>query len=201
VADTSFAVTAGSGTLLHSVTTSIGGSMVHNEVVTLGEQYLATYTTFFSTAAAAASSDKHPFELMAGASLKLRIREITFWQQAASAAGTMMAFEILRLTTAGTGGTSRAVAALDPADAAAGATLMQTPTAEGTEGAILLVAVYPTVTTLPNLAPAFSWKQLPNAKPIVVAAGTSNGIGLSITTGGGTGTTIRGYIVFDESNF
>ena len=196
MSESTLQVTEGDGPLLHVDNKSIGGQTVKEEYILHGEQALPSYQAFFSSVSIPLGTEKHPFELMAGASLKLRVREIVVFQQAATAAGTQLVFDIKRLSTAGTGGPTNPIAALDPSSPSSGATLMETPTAEGTEGDTVVSGVLPLTATLPNTG-IFRWVQHPSSQPIVVPV--SNGICMKLITAGGTGASIRGYIIFDAS--
>lgn len=197
-------VTEGSGKKLHTNTRVIGADTVHDEVTVDGEAYLATYAVTFNNVDAS-TNGVHLIALMAGASLKLRIREIHVNQHALATAAGRMSFTIRRLTTAGTGGTVVTPVAFDPADAAAGATARVVPGTPGTEtaGSEIIRGALGMQSAAPNPGtPGFIWEQEPNHKPIIVSAGTSNGIALIVSTATGTGTpTVSGYIIFDESNF
>ncbi len=70
----------------------------------------------------------------------------------------------------------------------------------GTEGAILLHVAMPFTAAAPETANYWEWRQVQNQKPLVIAAGTSNGIvikNIAAVTGGG----VVAVIEFDESNF
>jgi hypothetical protein len=119
---------------------------------------------------------------MAGSTLKVRIRRIRFEQSGNATTAAALPVSVYRLTTAGTGGTSVTPRPFDSADAACGATAMTLPTAKGTEGVMLLRTI---VLMRQGLATAGStaddvwlWEQHPGEPPIVIPAGTSNGIAI-----------------------
>jgi hypothetical protein len=91
-----------------------------------------------------------------------------------------MTMAMMRLTTAGTGGTAITPAKFDPSDAAAGATAMSLPTAKGTEGTVLMegtiVLRQAVASTGSQPDDGWEWTQLPGTKPYIIPAGTSNGI-------------------------
>lgn len=131
MADTSFAVTAGSGTDLHTVTTAIGGTTVHDQVVKQGEPYLATYTvTAINISLATAAS--HVLQIMAGSTLNVYLRRLWICQKATATTASIVGLALSRLTTAGTGGGAVTLRPLNTTDAAAGATAMTLPTVKGT---------------------------------------------------------------------
>lgn len=202
MAESSVAVTVGAGTLLHTNTRVIGGNTVHDEVVGLGEPNTLSYTLQLG-AHSAATANAHIFQLMAGSSLKVRIRRIEIWQFALVTTAAVAQVDLFRLTTAGTGGGSLTPANLDPGDAAAGATGMSLPTGKGTEGSIIARAMPYLLQTVPasgpNFGPLFVWDfDRPRSKPLIIAAGTTNGIALKWITAN-TGATVTGTIWFDET--
>ena len=71
-------VTEGSGKKLHTFNRTIGANSVEDEVVLLGENYLASY--MIVAAASAATANSHVLQIMAGASLKVRVRRIEVQQ-------------------------------------------------------------------------------------------------------------------------
>lgn len=204
MADTSFAVTAGSGTLLHTVTTSIGGSTVHDEVVKHGEPWLATYA-LQTAALTTATSASHLLQIMAGASLNLYIRRIVVAQTAAVTTAAIVPFSVIRLTTAGTGGTSITPATLDTTDTGAGATGMSLPTGKGTESTFIwsadayLIQTIGASTPFTNPIIDLDFDRL-HSKAIRIAAGTTNGLAVS-NRAAAAGATVRVGMLFSEANF
>lgn len=197
-------VTEGAGKKLHTNQRTIGANTVEDEVIVVGEQYLATYVmTHGPTSVATALS--HPSQLMAGASLKLRVRRIRVWQQVAATTAALPIFELLRLSTAGTGGTAVTPNPLEAADGACGATGMTLPTAKGTEGARLAIASPYLIQTIgastPFYQPVIEWDfDRLRTKAIIVPAGTTNGLALKATTGT-AGASVLVEWLFDEANF
>jgi hypothetical protein len=123
---------------------------------------------------------------MAGTTLKVLIRRITLEQNSNATTGAPLPFAIVRLTTAGTGGTALTPRPYDSTDAASGATGMTLPTVKGTEGVTLLEGV---LTMRQTVAAAgtqpddvWQWTQPANLKPIVIPAGTANGICLKLSS-------------------
>lgn len=174
MAETFVNVTEGSGKKLHAWDRIIGANTVLDEFMIPGEYPLATYTVYASNVSTATAAS-HTLQVMAGASLNLRIRRIRAVEITATA-GTVR-LEIVRLTTAGTGGTAVTARPFDTADAAAGAAGMTLPTVKGTEGVFLGSLVVGTYTAV-GAAYWQEWRQSPNGKPIVIPAGTANGIAL-----------------------
>ena len=94
-------VTEGVGKKLHTNSYTVGANTVEDEVMLVGPQPWACYNLFaenISSATAAA----HVAQIMAGASLKVRIVRISVTETAAPAGA--LRIEIVRLATAGTGG-------------------------------------------------------------------------------------------------
>ena len=197
-------VTAGSGTKLHSWSKTVGANTVHDEFTLPGEFPYASYTVLGTSVSAATSTD-HALQLMAGSSLNVRVRRIEVQQAALITAASELTIHILRLTTAGSGGTSVTPSKHDNADSASGATAQTLPSSKGTEGAIIdVLRLWPiqTYSTAggPGGGQRDQWEQRPNSKPILIPAGTSNGIALKILTGR-AGLTIDCIIEFVETNF
>lgn len=195
MAETFTNVTEGSGKKLHGWDRTIGANTVQDEFVLPGEFPYATYTVYAQNVSTATAAS-HTMQLMAGASLNVRIRRIRVVELTATA-GTVR-LEIVRLTTAGTGGTAITARPFDTADAAAGAAGMTLPTVKGTEGTFLGSLVVGTYTAV---GAAFwqEWRQSPNAKPIIIAAGTTNGIALKAS--GLAATAVDVEIEFVETAF
>jgi hypothetical protein len=201
-------VTEGSGKKLHTFQRTIGANNVEDEVMLLGENYLASYLANFNNGGGPVSTatlNSHIVQIMAGASLKVRIRRIEVYQIALATTAALASFGIVRLTTAGTGGTVQAVSALDGSDAAAGATYMSLPTVKGTESNFIHFAgVY-------FMQTAGASAQLnqpiyvadfdrPRSKPLIIGAGTTNGIALKLMSAVAAAS-VWVNVWIDESNF
>ena len=201
MAETFVNVTEGSGKKLHAWDRTIGANTVLDEFMLPGEYPVAAYTLRFSQISGATSAD-HLLQIMAGASLNVRVRRIVVVQHAAPAAVSANELQVLRLTTAGTGGTAVTPGKLDNADSAAGAAGMTLPTAKGTESTILYTqSVWLGTAAIPvrdglRIDPAI----IPALKPILIAAGTSNGIAVKLTTGVAS-LTFSGYAEIVETSF
>lgn len=205
MADTSFAVTPGSGVNLHVVSTSIGGTMVQDQVVKHGEPYLATYVASWN-GVSVATLNSHIFGLMAGASLNVYLRRIYLCQQAYSTTA-LTVLALMRLTTADTVGTAITPAPLDTTDSASGATVRTLGTA-GAESATLyqFVMEYGATGTTALTNPGANqldmrWGPGTGLKSPRIAAGTSNGLALKLLLAGGASNTVAGFIEFTEANF
>lgn len=172
-------VTEGSGPYLWTDQRSVASVNREAQYVLLAEPALPTFTALAASISIATAND-HVIELMAGSSNYVRIHRIKI-EQGGSTSGTAEALtiSILRLTTAGTGGTSVTPRPFDTADTAT-ATAMTLPSSKGTEGVELLRNV--TLVRKAVLATSaqsddfYEWTAHPRAKPIIIPAGTSNGI-------------------------
>lgn len=137
MAESLIALTPGSGAKnARTFSRSILGNTVEEQAFFLAEPNMAAYEVA-PAAVSAATAASHMLQIMAGGSLNVYIRGVYIYQLAAATAAAIDEFNIVRLTTAGTGGTAVTPAPLDTSDAAAGATAMTLPTVKGTEGTIV----------------------------------------------------------------
>ena len=174
-------VTEGSGKKLWTETTVVGADTKHAEIVKLGEPYLASYTVV-TGAVSVATLDSHLLQIMAGASLKVYVRQIRVYQFTVATTAALHYVDILRLTTAGTGGTTQNEQPLDSTDVASGAQAMTLPSSKGTEGAELDRQVSYILQTIPaspaitsSLLYDFNWESN-RQKSLIIPADTSKGI-------------------------
>jgi hypothetical protein len=200
-------VTEGSGKKLHANDRTIGANTVLDEVVILGENYLASYIANSSAGASStATAASHLFTLNAGASLKVRVRRIEMYQIGPATTAVLMDTRLLRTTTgAPTGGTVQNVNVMEPGDAAAGFTAMSLPTVKATEGATMLMAAVYMMQTIGASAqlnePVLVWDfDRPRSKPLIIAAGTTNGIAIKNVTAVAAGT-VYFNVWADETSF
>ena len=177
--------TEGSGKKARTWQSTIGGNTVEEQYVLQGEPKQATYSVTQGPVLTTANS--HLFQIMAGASLNVRIKRIEIWPSIAATAVAITTLQLFRLTSAGTGGTSVTPAVIDPSDGAAGATAMILPSSKGTETTLLWQGSYTAYQTLPTdgaiPAPIILDSDVLGLKGIKIAAGTSNGIALKNVTG------------------
>jgi len=198
-------VTEGTGKKLHTFQRTIGANSVEDEVVLLGENYLAGYTVAPVANISIATVNAHALQIMAGATLNVYIRRIEVYQSVLATAAGYMGLAVYRLSTAGTGGTVYTPSKLDPADAASGATAMTLPTAKGTEGVALWLGTFSLMQTHAASTPqnqplAVIDFERPRSKALKIAAGTANGIALKLTVGN-AGASINVVAWLDEANF
>lgn len=194
-------VTSGAGPKLHTFQRTIGANNVEDEFVIPGEYPLASYSVAVNANVAIATANSHLLQIMAGASNYVRIRRIRLYQTQLATALAFHTFDLVRLTTAGTGGTAYTPRPFDTSDAAAGATAMTLPTVKGTEGVVLdsiSITLVAAATAGVNLI--WEWTQLPGTKPIIIPAGATNGIAFKNTTSAAAGS-VRLVVELVETTF
>lgn len=191
MAESLIAVTEGAGKNTSTWQRTKNSQTVEDQQVVISEPYLAAYTISVTTAISTGTANSHLLQIMAGASNRVLLRRLTVTQIVNAGAATRCVFQLLRLTTAGSGGTAYTPRALDPVDGAAGATAMTLPSSKGTEGNILgtwaqlIDGATPAVTELPILD--IVWADDRTKSP-AIAAGTSNGLALKNITAVATAT-------------
>jgi hypothetical protein len=176
-------VTEGAGKKLHTWSTVVGANTVEDEYVIPGEVPTPSYFLQPLTAVSVATINDHVGQLMAGASLKLRIRRIYVQQAALATTVASMTIAVMRLSTAGTGGTAITARPHDTTAAAAGGAGMSLPTVKGTEGVELFrrrLVLTQTLSTAGGQVPSWEWDEHSSLQPIIVPAGTANGICLKV---------------------
>src|ERR1044071_6233690 len=142
MAESLVAVSQGSGKNFHTYNRTIGGNSVEDEVVLIGEQYVPTYVVAAGATISIATAASHVLQIMAGTTNPVFIRRIKIWKSVPATTAALIFFQLLRLTTAGTGGGTITPQQHDSTnDSAAGATAMTLPTVKGTEGAAVGSAV------------------------------------------------------------
>lgn len=205
VTESLVAVTPGAGKNLHTVSRTTSAGLVEDEVVILGEQSLPTYFIMAGPVVLTTAAS-HLVQIMAGASLKVRIRRIEIWQQAAVTAASLFDLLLYRVTTAGTGGAAGAVQPLDTADVAAGATVSTLPTVKGTEAANPIARAFPYLiqtigASTPFTNPVAAWDfDRPRSKPLIIAAGAANGIVIKNTNASAAGALVFN-VWLDETSY
>lgn len=199
-------VTEGSGKKLHTNSRTVGANTVEDEVVVHGEQYLATYYVS-SGSVSAATLDAHLLQIMAGASLNVYIRRIWIWQTVAITTAAMTAWQLRRLTTAGTGGGTITPAPYELTDGASGATAMTLPTVKGSEGAFVLSGRALPIQTIPTsgqgqglLLADINLDINLRSKTIRIPAGTANGVALKWQSAS-TGLSVEVAALISEATF
>lgn len=197
-------VTEGAGKKLHTYQRVVGANTVEDEIVLLGENYLASYTVV-AVNPLTTTLNSHILQIMAGAALKVRIRRIEITQSILATAVAFMGLAVFRLTTAGTGGGAVTPNVLDTGDGAAGATAMTLPTVKGTETQQITQHTTYMMQTLaastPYIAPTLVLDfDRPRSKPLIIPAGATNGIAIKNTVAVAAGG-LQITVWLDESNF
>jgi hypothetical protein len=202
VAQSSVNVTEGSGKRLNTWDRTISSTLVQDQFVQFGEYPYPTYGVVAEAISVATTAD-HILQIMAGSSNHVRIRYIYVEQSAGAAAASNLSLQLLRLTTAGTGGSAITPFKFDTGDAAAGATAMTIPTAKGTESTLLRrvnISLRQNANT-GTQEDGWEWRQAPNTKPLIIPAGTSNGIAIKVVAGVTTSPSVNIYVEFVETAF
>jgi hypothetical protein len=195
-------ITAGSGTRLGTWSYTEDAVTKHDEKFIPGEYPYPTYTVTAGSVSVATTSD-HIIAIQAGASLNVRIRRIYVVQSTLVTAADSLPLLVNRLTTAGTGGTAITPAPYRTDDAASGATARSLPTGLGTVSTELFrrrIVLTQTYATSSSIAPFFEWVQLPNEEPLIILAGTSNGIAVRVGAGR-AGAAVDLHVEFVETSF
>jgi len=191
------------GKKLHTWSYPVGANTVEDEVVVQGPQPWPTYVAVAGSVSIATAND-HIMCLNAGASLKLRIIRIRLEQSSNATASATGTFQLLRTTTgAPTGGTAVTPAPYDTADTA-GATARTLPAVKGTESTMLnqqAVTMRQTVAAAgTQVDDGWEWVYNGHGKPIIVPAGTTNGLVIKSITAI-AGCTVNVSIEFVETAF
>jgi hypothetical protein len=175
-------VTSGAGPKLHTWQYTVGANSVEDGFTIPGPNPYPTYFALGEAVSIATAND-HIMCLNAGASLKVRVLRIRIEQVANATAATVSRFQLYRTTTAApTGGTAVTPNPLETSDAAAGAAGRTLPTAKGTEATLLqstaMVWRQAVGTTTAQVDDAWEWTPSPWGKPLIIPAGTTNGLAI-----------------------
>lgn len=204
MAESKVSVTEGSGKNFHTFDRTVSSVLVQDQFTVPGEYPYASYVVFGAGISIATAND-HVLQIMAGSSNHVRIRRIRVEQFANATTAAATSMSLYRLTTAGTGGTSVTPARHDLGDAVAGATAMTLPTVKGTEAASdtlrwAMLWRQAVATTGAQFDDYFEWTQMPGQKPIIIPAGTSNGVAIK-TNAAVAGATVIVTVEFTETPY
>ena len=195
-------ITEGAGKRLASSTYTENAQTVYDQKFIPGENYLATYTIDATNVSIATVND-HVVAFMAGASLNVRVRYIHIEQNASATAVARATFELLRLTTAGSGGSALTPAKHDTSDAASGCTAQTLPSSKGTESTILrdevLIMRQALSATQTQPEEAILWQPDLRSKPYIIPAGAANGFAVKILNAI-PGATVNIVVEFTETS-
>ena len=185
MAESSLAVTPGSGLNLRTNTRTIAATTVHEQALMVGEGNAATYTAIGIDQAVTTSGD-HVLFIQGDGTNYGRLRRITIRQSTLAGAVGTLDLRLLRTSTAGSGGTAVSPRPFDAADTDPFAGTCQTrPSSKGTEGNQLLQFRLGITATNPMTnANAVEWRDdWNNTKPIIWGTSTANGLCLKVQTG------------------
>lgn len=202
MAESTLGVDPGTTLKLHTYTRTIGANSVLDEFVLMGENPYATYVAA-GNGISIGTANSHTIQLMAGSSQNVRIRSIHIKQSALAGTEAIGAWQLLRLSSAGSGGSGITPAPYDTSDSAAGATCQSLPSSKGTETTNLhnpRVTIANATSTVGLKRDEWEWHQQPGMKPIIVPAGTSNGIALKNITAIASASVVV-EIIFQETSF
>jgi hypothetical protein len=193
VATSLIAFTDGSGKNWESFQRTRNSTAYENMVVIPGEPAQPTFTALASSIVTTTGAS-HLIMLQADGTLYTRIKRIMVEQVVGATTATLAQLQIVRVSTAGTGGSAITARGLDAADSYGG-TIATLPTVKGTEGNILLqkrlqlltTAQVAATTVNPN---SWEWQAMPNhgKKAITIGPTSTDGIVLKIVTGIATST-------------
>jgi|SRR4051812_32911289 hypothetical protein len=206
MAESLIQVTEGTGKKAHTFQRTVGANAVEDEVILHGEPYEASYV-IRGSGVSTATLDSHLLQIMAGGTLNVYVDRIIVYQQAAATTAAIVPCDLVRLSTAGTGGTAVTPAPLDTVDAASGATAMTLPGVKGTETTTVDIAAGYFAQTIaaslgvPQSSAVFTWDyDRRRVKAIRIPAGASNGLAVKIRAAT-AGATIHVAAYIRERNF
>lgn len=189
MAESTLAVTPGSGQLLRTNSRTVGGTAVHEQGVIIAEGNAATYTALVKDIAVSTAA-AHLLMVQGDGTNYVRLRRIKINQSTlAGAAGATAYFGVYRVTTGGTGGTTISARPFDTADTNPyGGTVASAPTAKGTESDQLLHMRVGLTGALPitNIYQTEWVARDDNTKSIVFGSATTAGIVIKNETAVGT---------------
>jgi hypothetical protein len=190
--DSRVQVNSGTGPYLATVAHTRGAYSDEFGLHHTAESYLPTYSVV-TAAVSTATANSHLLQLMGSSAGRSVLRRVRVHQMAAAGANTAAEVQILRLTTAGTGGTAITPRRMDDAgDVAAGGAAMSLPTTKGTEGDILFRGVMMltvAATVLDPLILELAWSD-PRSKGPTVTNSTSAGLAVKLITAVASATVI-----------
>lgn len=131
-------VTEGSGKKLHALNRTVASQTVYDEAIAHAIPHYPTYMVRAYGVSLGVAAGSHLVQVMAGSTNNVYITNIRMYQLNMATALTAGQYSVVRLSSAGSGGTALTPNPLDTADPAAGATARQGITTPGTEGTTLL---------------------------------------------------------------
>jgi hypothetical protein len=185
MADDSIGIATDTDAYLDTVSRTISSQTRHAQRHVAGWSSDPTYVVRASGISTATTAD-HLLQVMAdGTNYSRVLRYRITPTDDIPAAATVLLVTLVRLSTAGTGGSAVTPRGYDPADSAYGGGAQTLPSSKGTEGNALiqhripLPAAHPFVST-----PAmWTWEASPFGKPIIFGTSTSSGLCWKVDTG------------------
>ena len=179
------------GKNLHYIQRSIASNTDYQQAVVVSEAYLPTYSIATSTAVSTATAASHLVQVMAGPLNRVLIRRVLVTQLVGAGSATAAVLQLVRLTSAGTGGTPITPTALDPTSSVSAVASQTLPSSKGSEGSVIWTSVGNVLQT-PAVAGEeyvidWQWDD-PRKQPPTIAAGVANGLALKLVTAVATGT-------------
>lgn len=169
---------------LHTNQRTISATAREDQYVQFGQPAYPTYAVSTGGISIATTAD-HILQIMADGTNYSRLLwyKITLTDDRPAGDSTAV-FQVLRLTTAGTGGVASGTPGYDAADTYAGAA-MTLPSSKGTESTGLHThyCVIPTAFPSGHNGVLAEWEQKPLGKPIIFGTGTGAGIAWKIVAG------------------
>lgn len=173
-------VDEGADRQLSGITRSIASNDVTQMEAAVTLPYIPTYTVVAGPIPLATASS-HILQLLGSTINRDLLRYIEVTQVGNAASAKQIEFELRRLDTAGTGGTSVTPNPVDPVDGATTARGMTLPSSKGTEDELLAKRAG-TVLTAPTAGHErvvrFGFNDDPTTKPLTIAAGATTGLAL-----------------------
>ena len=196
MADGSLPLTDGDGSGgLRVNTQTIGGTAVDTQAVFVGQTPNRTYTMRFQDTSMA-TANAHLAVIMANGTSYVKVHEINIGQGGTATGTAVPEFQVLRVTTTGTGGTAVSARPFHPSNTSPySGNCFTLPSAAGSEGDILLNGSMNVRTVNTGVVTPWYWCAGDVTEPIITGNGTASGIAiknLRAVVGG----TAAGYIKF-----
>jgi hypothetical protein len=180
MAESTLGVTEASspGKFLHTWSRSIGSTTREETATYMAEYPLATYTAAATMRANTANS--HLLAIQGDGTNYVRVRRITIVPANILSTASTLEIQVLRTSTAGSGGTTVNARAFDPGDTSPYAgSVLSLPTSKGSEGDLLkrFRLGIPASNPITN---SVEWKEEDNSKPMIVGNSTANGLAIKV---------------------
>jgi hypothetical protein len=194
-------ISEGSGKKLHTFERTVGANSVHDSVMVPGEPYRATYQVLASQVSTATAGGRL-LSVWAGASSPVRIWYVSIYQTALATAANRMRIVMQRHAVAGTDGTLLTNYRHDRSDPAPGFTARTLPTTAVSSDVFLPASI--TMYQAHPIGAGASWEWSADKggrlKPIVIPAGTTNGVAFinSVAVAGGS---VEVTMILDEGTY